>query len=688
MTKRPLFLVALASLAALGCWAVGCGSDSNSSSGTPAAGGSSGAGDDAGLDAVEEEVAQDVAAETGDGLPEPICTAGTRWTAGMQAFREATADWKLDANLVDGVRIVAVDYDGDGWADLSIAKVGAVGDDFATGGARTSWLLHNDGKHAFADVTQASGLRTMRSGTDPAKGRPGEIVSFGDVDNDGDLDAFVGLGEDSTKSGTETSELMLSKGDGTFELGAATSDVRGENLPSPGAPAAGAFVDFDRDGNLDIWVPQSAPPKLNPQQDRLYKGDGKGGFVDVTVDRGLKTFAWSNITNLNEAKAHSYAWSGLACDLNNDGNPELLAASYGRAPNHLWQNTGNGEFKFLNQSIASGYAFDERVDWTDNESARCWCKLHPTDEGCAGVPAPQYIACTTDADAFRWDHTTDREPFRLGGNSAATLCADVNNDGWMDLVTSEIVHWDVGSSSDPAELLLNTKEANVRFTRPGNDVTGLAREHKSVSWDEGIMSGAMLDFDNDGWIDLYWGDSDYPGTHGLLFQQDSAGHFVEVPISEGIDHHRSHGAAVADFDHDGDLDIVVGHSTARCNTGGDCYKTGQARYFENVIGQGGNFVQIKLSGAAGTNRAAIGARVTVEAGSVTQTRDVGGGHGHFGAQDDLTLHFGLGAECSAKVTIRWPDASLTTETFTLPAGHRFAIEQGGKPKVLWSRPKP
>lgn len=315
-----------------------------------------------------EEAAEDVVAEeTGNGLPEAICVpGGTRWAAGTQAFREATAEWKLDANLVDGVRVVAVDYDGDGWADLAIAKVGAVGDDFATGGARTTWLLHNDGKHAFADVTQASGLRTMRTGTDANKGRPGEIVSFGDVDNDGDLDAFVGLGEDAAKSGKETSELMLSKGDGTFELGAAESAVRGENLPSAGAPAAGAFVDFDRDGNLDIWVPQAAP-NSTPQQDRLYKGDGKGGFVDVTVDRGLKTYAWTNITNLNTAKAHTFAWSGAACDLNNDGNPELLAASYGRAPNHLWQNTGNGEFKFLNQSIASGYAFDERTDWTDNE---------------------------------------------------------------------------------------------------------------------------------------------------------------------------------------------------------------------------------------------------------------------------------------------------------------------------------
>ncbi len=680
MSMRPTLLVTLVSLTAFACWAAGCGSDSEADTSVA---GAAGAADDGGVEAAEPDADEDA----GDTLPEPICSQGTRWSSGTQAFKEATADWKLDVIGATGVRIVAVDYDGDGWADLSVAKTGAVGDDFAEGGARTTWLLRNDGKHAFADATKASGLRQTRVGTDPNKGRAGDVVSFGDVDGDGDLDAFVGLGIDPKNPGDETTELMRNKGDGTFELGPADSALRGVDLPSFGAPATGAFVDFDRDGKLDIWVPQAAP-NSSPQQDRLYQGDGAGRFTDVTIDRGLKTSAWSSIATLNAAKAHTYAWSGTVCDLNNDGNPELLSASYGRAPNHLWQNTGNGEYKFVNRSIASGYAFDERVDWTDNESARCWCKLHPTDEDCAGVPAPKYIQCTKDDDAFRWDHSNDREPFRLGGNSAATLCTDVDNDGWFDLVTGEIMHWDVGASSDPAELLVNAKETDVRFTRPGNEATGLTRKHTGVDWNEGIMSGAVLDFDNDGWIDLYWGDSDYPGAHGLLYQQDSAGHFVAVPIAEGIDHHRSHGAAVADFDHDGDLDIVVGHSTARCSTGGDCYPTAQIRYFENVIGQGGNFVQVVLEGGAGTNRAAIGARVTVKAGGVTQTRDVGGGHGHFGAQDDLALHFGLGAECTAEVTIRWPDASLTTETFTLPAGHRFAIAQGGKPKVLWSRAKP
>jgi hypothetical protein len=199
------------------------------------------------------------------------------------------------------------------------------------------------------------------------------------------------------------------------------------------------------------------------------------------------------------------------------------------------------------------------------------------------------------------------------------------------------------------------------------------------------MSGSVFDFDNDGWADIYFGNSDYPGTHGLLYRQDAAGHFVAVPIEQGIDHHRSHGSAVADFDHDGDLDLAVGHSTARCNQDAnddsECYATQQIRLFENLVGAQGNFLSVRLKGAPGTNRAAIGARVSVTAGDVTQTKDVGGGHGHYGSQDDLALLFGLGNSCEADVSVRWPDASLTTETVHLPAGYRFVLEQGLPPVV-------
>jgi len=105
--------------------------------------------------------------------------------------------------------------------------------------------------------------------------------------------------------------------------------------------------------------------------------------------------------------------------------------------------------------------------------------------------------------------------------------------------------------------------------------------------------------------------------------------------------------------------------------------------FENVLAQDGNWIQLRLVGTGSSNRAAIGARVTVAGDDGTdQTQEVGGGHGHYGAQHDLTLHFGLGSACRAEVTVRWPDAVLTTETYELVAGYRFEVEQGGEPVVL------
>jgi hypothetical protein len=674
-----LFLGSLVTLGAVSCGGgdtptstttgAGGGSTTSTSTGTTTgAGGGGGAG----------------GGESNNPLPPAIChMGGTKWKAGTKAFKDSTAAWKLDTIGVLGTRISAIDFDNDGWPDIVVRKGGITPDNWGDPAGRQTWLLRNKHDGTFEDVTIASGYRKNRTVMDANLGRPGEVVAFGDVDNDGDLDSYTGLSNDKAKPQTETSELMINNGNGTFELGPAASAIR-QKPPIYDVPAGASFIDFDRDGLLDLWVTQNSASNV-PQQDRLYKGDGKGGFVDVTVAQGLKTKAWSysasGIDALNKGLGHSNAWSAAACDLNNDGNAELLAASYGRAPNHLWQSKGSsGAFGFLNQSVASGYAFDDNQDWSDNESARCWCKLHPSDVDCAGVPAPQYISCKVDADAFRWDHQYDRNPFRLGGNSGTTVCADLNNDGKIDLVTSEIAHWDVGGSSDKAEILINSGEADVHFTRPGIKESGLSRDHVN-GWNEGIMTSAAFDFDNDGWLDVYLGNSDYPGNFGLLYHQVSPGHFEAVPIADGIDQHRSHGIAVADFDRDGDLDVVVGHSFARCDA--ECYPTQQVRLFENVMGQQGNAVELTLTGGPLTNRSAIGARVTLTtADGVTQTREIEGGHGHYGMQDDLTVHFGMGEACEGKVTVRWPDATLTTQKFNVVSGYRFTVKQGEDPVAV------
>jgi hypothetical protein len=104
------------------------------------------------------------------------------------------------------------------------------------------------------------------------------------------------------------------------------------------------------------------------------------------------------------------------------------------------------------------------------------------------------------------------------------------------------------------------------------------------------------------------------------------------------------------------------------------------RYFENVLGDGGNWVKLHLTGGEGTNRAAIGARVEVRTGDRLQVQEIGGGHGHYNIQHDLALTFGLGPACEAEVTVRWPDAALTTERFTVQSGHRYEVRQGEPPE--------
>ncbi|MFK7927002.1 MAG: FG-GAP repeat domain-containing protein [Myxococcota bacterium] len=600
----------------------------------------------------------------GTSLPEAVCNEShPGWAPGTQIFEEATLENGLQG--VEGTRLVAVDFDGDGWTDLHVHRGSAgVREEFGADGVRRSWLLRNNQGGGFTDVTESSGIRATRDGEG---GRAGAVVAFGDVDNDGDLDVFTGVNDvDGTKT-PDTSELLLNQGDGTFVLGPEDAPWRLD----ADAPAGATFVDFDLDGNLDLWVPRNSVNGA-PQQDHLYRGDGTGGFEQVTGSAGLTTQPWGNVSDMNAGLAHSNAWSANACDVDGNGFPDLLAASYGRAPNQLWLNERGA---FTNVSVSSGYAFDDDMDYTSNQFFQCWCVANPGGAGCAGAPTP-LIGCGT----INWRDATDREPYRNGGNSGATSCKDIDNDGDIDLLTGEIQHWWAGSASDEAQVLVN--DGTGTFSRPGIEALGMTRELVGTSWDKGDMTNTTLDFDNDGWADLFVGSSDYPGTRSLMWHQDSAMKFSPVAIDDYFDHSRSHGVAAADFDRDGDVDVVVGHSRSRCSGASDCYETSQIRFFDNRLG--GNFVQLALEGTGGSNRGAVGARVKVTADGVTQTFEVGGGYGHYGAQNPHVIHAGIGTACEATVEVSWPELPFASETHEITAGHRFRLVRGSDqgPEVL------
>ena len=599
---------------------------------------------------------------------------------GGTLFIDATEGWNLGKNGLNlvGNRLSVADLDGDGYPDLVVHAVSSNARQSLDGGKRLVWQLMNrptpDGHfRQFVDES-GNGLFDVLGGS-TTQYRSAQLAVFGDIDNDGDLDAFSGTYTDPTHPETDPgdrSEILLNDGNGHFTIApeSATTPLPTELMPTTSA----TLTDADRDGRLDVfvgnWYEDYGGSYLGVQA-RLYKGQGTGQFTDATSSSNLLTDTTGYATFTN----HRPAYGVTSCDLDDDGAPELMVSAYGRQPNLLYRNDGSGHF--ADQSVASGFAEDGNVDYRDNENFRCWCTVHRTSASCTGVTSPS-IQCPTPADSS-WGVGTDDQPWRNGGNTFTTWCGDLDGDGKNDLYNAEIHHWWAGGSSDSSELQKNVTtpgSGQVRLSRPGNVTTGLLFPHSGSDWNEGGLMAAGGDLDNDGRMDLVVAASDYPEQFGLVFQQQADGTFVEQGNAWGLHHQCMSGLAIADFDLDGDLDVIAGSSTAR-----DCsakWKTNEVRFYENQA-TNTNWLLLHLEGdGTTTNRSAIGAKVTVKAGGKTFTREVSGGYGHFGMQHGLDVHVGLaGCNGADEVTVRWPNAQNTTQTFTrLPANQFMRLKQG------------
>jgi hypothetical protein len=618
--------------------------------------------------------------DAGDGGPtcDPHGTSGT-------TFVDATQAWGLGS--VTGNRIVSADLDGDGYPDLILSNDATNKRDDTTM-PRTTWVLMNrpngSGGRTFVDATTDSGIFQVRGGGATATQlRSANVASVGDVDNDGDLDVFSGTYVDPTNAATDTgdrSEILINDGTGHFTL-ASVSDPHPQTTdlwPTTGA----TMTDVDRDGKLDLFVGfwyQSYGSTYQGFQAQLYAGHGDGTFTTNTANAGLSTSATGFAQNKNSKPAYGVT----SCDLDGDGSPELMISAYGRQWNNLYQNDGTGKFSEIGQ--ASGFASDGDVDYMHRLSADvganqfflCYCTLHTTEADCAGVEQPS-TSCPSPADSY-WAHGVDDQPWRNGGNNFSTYCGDLNGDGKLDLYTAGIHHWHIGQSGDSSELLVNSSpgDGSITFDRPGNATTGMVWPHPSSDWNEGGLMVAGGDLDNDGLEDLVVGASDYPDQFGLVFHQKPDHTFEEVGSAWGLHHACLSGLTIADFDRDGDLDVVVGSGTAR-----DCAKIwtkNEVHFYENKGASAQKWIQMKLVGdGTTTNKSAFGARVQLAAGGVTQTKERDGSYGHMSMQNDTILSFGVGQCAQAdSVTIRWPDQALTMQTFSgLASGKRYELRMG------------
>ena len=490
-----------------------------------------------------------------------------------------------------GCGVAFYDYDNDGWLDIFLVN-GTRLEGFAAGSEPTSHLFRNNRDGTFTDVTLRAGV--AHSGW-------GQGCCVGDYDNDGWDDLFV------TYFGKNV--LYHNNGDGTFTDVSQKAGVAGNGKRwNTGC----AFVDYDRDGKLDLFVanyidmdlatapvPESGPclyksvmvacgpPGLQGGKNILYHNNGDGTFTDVSEPSGILT---ANGT---------YGLGVLTADFDNDGWPDIYVADDSTA-SALYHNKKNGKFEDI--AIEAG------------------CALSPDGKPQAGM-----------------------------GVSAA----DYDMDGNLDIVKTNF-------AGDTPSLYHNQGGANFE---DATFTAGLGAHTQFLGWGCGFF-----DMDNDGWPDiLICNGHVYPEVEQLkteagytqrklVYQNLHNGHFADISFQVGpgiSEPSASRGAAFGDFDNDGDIDIVV-------NTVND-YP--QLLRCDSRLPH--NWIKVRTIGTK-SNRSGIGARLVCTTHPPGETKphqqidEVRSGGGYF-SQSDLRVHFGLGkAEKVAVLEIRWPSGQVDT----------------------------
>lgn len=534
------------------------------------------------------------------------------------------------------------DYDGDGWEDIFLTR--------PQGGDR---LYRNLGGFRFRDVTREAGV--------DGGGRWSTGASFADIDGDGDLDlAVCGYGC--------ANVVYVNQGDGTFR-----EEAQRLGLAFRGASIMLAFADADGDGDLDaflltnylegpnpdgrvrvsadfrtgdIFVPPEHADQLggmllpdgqvktfrSGQADRFFRNEG-GRFVDATAESGIR--------------GHDTGLAVTWWDFNRDGRPDLHVSNDFFGPDRLWQNSGEGRFRDVARQ-AFGH-----TPW-----------------------------------------------FSMGCDSA-----DINNDGLPDLIATDMAgttHYKdkmgMGEMEESAWFLTAAEPRqymrNALYLNSGtprfHEIAALA----GVSSSDWTWSAVFGDLDNDGRPDLFitngmtrdlfnsdlkreeaaimaagdrgraarfWADKPPKRDANIAFRNIDGLRFESAGSRWGLDQAGvSFGAAMADLDNDGDLDVVVNN-----------YQE-PAFLLRNGAPESARSVLIRLRGRE--NRHGVGATVEAEAGGRLHLRHVSLSRGYM-SSSGTTLHIGLGEEAEVeRLRVLWPGGAVQ-EVSGVPAGHLIVLDE-------------
>ena len=502
-----------------------------------------------------------------------------------------------------GCGIAFFDYDNDGWLDV-FQVTGSKLEGFPKGQEPTNHLFHNNRDGTFTDITEKAGV--VRSGW-------GQGVCIGDYDDDGFDDLFV------TYWGQNA--LYHNNGDGTF-----TDVTEKAGLLQPGPRprwnTGCCFVDYDKDGHLDLFVSnyvdldlsqtpaagsgmycwwKGIPVMCGPRglpggKNLLYHNNGDGTFTEVTEKAGiLRTRG-------------TYSLSAVTGDFDNDGWPDIYVAC-DSTPSILYHNNHDGTFSDV--AVTSGCAYNE-----DGQE-------------------------------------------QAGMGAAA---GDYDCDGWLDIFKTNF-------SDDTSTLYRNNRDGTF------SDVTyaaGMGLDTRYLGWGCGFV-----DFDSDGWADIFQACGHvYPELEKagldtpfkepkILYRNLRNGRFEDVSAQAGsgvLIKSSARGVAFGDYDNDGDMDVIINNMN-------------ETPLLLRNDGAGKNhWLKVKCRGTR-SNRTALGARVRVVAGAHSQIDEVRSG-GSYISQSDLRLHFGLGpVEKADLVEVRWPSGAVDTVK-NVSADRLITIQEG------------